>query len=169
MQKTNQGHPYFFSMAWLRTKQKADCWGSTEQEPDSFPQVGEETLDCLPYTRQVNSKGDKVQTFALRIQVLVPPSAASPPVGSVVPQQESRAAWKAAVAWREVQREKSSPEPRPWKTFEGLTIYKALVLGSALSMEPAQPRAQGDERAGADRCCTHHSFHGPATHKYFLK
>lgn len=87
MQKTNQGHPSSFSTARLRTKQKADYWGSTEQEPDSFPQLGEETLFCLPYTGQVTSEGDKVQTFALRIQVLVPPSAALPPAGSMVPNK----------------------------------------------------------------------------------
>lgn len=83
-------------MVWLKTMQKADDKGSTEQESDSFPQQGEEILDCLPNTQQVTFKEDKVQTFALRIQVLVPPPAALPPVGSTVPTkkpQESYGKW----------------------------------------------------------------------------
>jgi len=75
-------------LARLRTKQKADDWVNTKQEPDSFPQLGDETLHGHSYTWQAASKGDKVQTFALRIQVLVPPSAALPPVGSRVASQK---------------------------------------------------------------------------------
>lgn len=50
------GHPNF-STLWLRTRQKADDPGSTEQESDSFPHWGEETFYCLPYAQQVTFEG----------------------------------------------------------------------------------------------------------------
>lgn len=73
------------------------------------------------------------------------------------PTKESRVLWKAGVAQRPAYRQRRSPLSHDHGKLRAFD-YKALVLGSVLSVELAQPRAQGDDSAGVDRRCTHQCF-----------
>lgn len=144
-------------MAQVRTKPKA--WRGGTQSKNHTPSHRWEKEPLIPSThRAETSKRDKIWTLALRIQVLVPPPAVSPPAGSMVPNdtQEFYGKRLYLMSWDQ---ERSSPlSLNPGKP--GLFGCNSLVLGSV----PSSGRWEGRTH----RCCTHRGSPGACGTQIFL-